>query len=282
MEPFAHHIVLRLRNDQVIAPDLAERRLLARVVLERTRGLEVLCFGLPDNHLHLEVVGSRREGLEIARRIEISLKRRLFLPVGFAPAYAKPILTQFHLRNGFRYILCQGKRHRLVNDPDREGTNLPDLLGLRNLEHGTAAAARRWLPRLTRHELLSWCGVVDAELRVPDFELEDLRQAALAAAARTSLRGAARESVQIRCAIAHLARERATVAELPNVLCVSERSVKRLRARRPDPSWVRAIRGQLAWRSRPGREEIPAGAFAADHGEACATGAGKAMKNPCA
>ncbi len=280
MTPFAHHLVMRLRNDQVIAPDLAERRLLARVVLERTRGEEVLCFGLPDNHLHLEHVGPRRRGLEIARRIEISLKRRLSLPVGFASAYAKPIFTQFHLRNGFRYVLCQGQRHRLTNDPDREGTSLPDLLGMRNLSDGSAAVARRWMPRLTRGELLSWCGVAETELHVPDFSLEDLRRAALAASARMRLEGTDRESVQIRCAIAHLCRERATVAELAGAFHVGERSVKRLRARAPEPGWVRAIRQQLAWRSRPRREEIPTGAFDApeENRGPCAAGAREAMK----
>ena len=122
--------------------------------------------------------------------------------------------------------------------------------------------------------------VESPRLHVPDFSLEDLQLAALAASARMTLEGADRESVQIRCAIAHLGRERATVAELADAFHVGARSVKRLRARVPEPGWVRAIRGQLAWRSRPRREEIPTGAFGAPEKNrgACAAGAGEAMK----
>ncbi len=157
--PFAHHLVLRLRTDRVIAPGLHERRLLARAVLEMGRGRELLAFGLADNHLHVQVISEREPALRLARSIGISITKRLCLPTGFAPTHAEPILTMVHCRRAFRYILCQGTRHGLQTDPDWEGTNLPDLLGLRPFGAHTAAVARRWLPRLSKQDLLGWAGV---------------------------------------------------------------------------------------------------------------------------
>lgn len=258
-KPFAHHLVLRLKNDRVIAPGLEERRQLARIVLEQGTGQALMAFGLPDNHLHLEVVAERGPALQLARRVGITVTKRLGLRTGFATAHPEPVFTMRHLRRTFRYVLCQGTRHRLENDPDREGTNLPDLLGMRPIGAYTAAVVRCWLPRLRREKLLEWSHA--GPLPTPVFSLDHLWEAALAASAGRDLRRTSEETRRIRCALVHLSGAGTPANELARRLGVGVRTVVRLRAGRPDPIWVEAIRRQVVWRARPDRGVLPAGAF---------------------
>ena len=77
--------MLCLREDRVIAVDLAARRTLARTVLKAGRSRGLLAFRAADTHLHLQVACGRPEAGELARRLEIALVRALRLAVGFAP-----------------------------------------------------------------------------------------------------------------------------------------------------------------------------------------------------
>jgi hypothetical protein len=76
-----YHVMCSLKDGRVIAPSVRERRLLARVVLEVTRGRGLLAFAAPDTHLHMEMVEEREAVGELTRRIEISAVQRLQLPI---------------------------------------------------------------------------------------------------------------------------------------------------------------------------------------------------------
>jgi hypothetical protein len=98
------HIVLRLADHRVIAPDPAARRQVARSVLGIGRGQGLLSFRLADTHLHLLAACDRDEAGQLARRVEISLAQKLSLDVSFVPAYFKAVDDGRHLYRAFLYV----------------------------------------------------------------------------------------------------------------------------------------------------------------------------------
>ncbi len=243
MSVLAQHIRIRLRDDRVMAPTPEERRLLARVVLHQARHENLLTFGLADTHLHMENVCSWEAAGQRGRRVELSLRYRLRLPVGFVSVYREPIRDGRHLVNAFNYILKQSSHHGLRWDPLHEASNLPDLLGMRPLGQYTAANVRKHLPRVTRQSLLSRLGV-DA-LEPHDGPVERIPEAVIAAAGLADLRGSQPEKVGARRAVVHLVGDRMKVGELAEVLCVSRRTVFRLRRQPVDASLIEAARLQF-------------------------------------
>jgi hypothetical protein len=242
--PLAFHICLKLANDAVIASTPEQRRLLARVVLERGREHGLLAFSQADNHVHMEAASrSREQAGKLAQATECSLHRRLGLEVGFVPALIKPIEDARHLYAVFRYILRQPERHRLVCDPLREASNLPDLLGLRPLGRSTTATVRQLLPRVQREELLAFYGIPD--LQPANAPLSRLVEATLAAAALPSLGGSTAEVVEARRAAIEVVHGRLSLREIAAALRVSERTVLLLKHRTPNAQLVAAVRRQL-------------------------------------
>ena len=240
----AQHIVLRLADSRVVAPSSAARRLVARVVLEQGRGDGLLAFGLADTHQHLLVACSREAAGQLARRVEISLVRRLGLEVGFAPAHVEPVVDGRHLGRAFPYVLKQCAHHGLEWDPLHEGSNLPDLLGLRLLGAYSAANVRRPLPRVGRSDLVACLGL--ETLEPADGPPDQIFTAALAATALPDLSSKTGASVDARRAVVQLAGSRLRARELGSLLGVSDRAVHHLRRRRPaDPRLLQAMRLQL-------------------------------------
>jgi hypothetical protein len=153
MSDLAQHVILRLRDDRVIAPDVAARRRLARAVLGRGRGRGLLCFRAADTHVHILALGERGAAAELARRIEIALALGLGHCVGFSQAYIRPVESQRHLLRAFWYVLRQDEHHGVDGDAFHDASSLPDLLGARVLGTWTAEAVRAALPRVRRDEL---------------------------------------------------------------------------------------------------------------------------------
>lgn len=251
--PLGYHLILRLRDDRVIASDTASLRMLARVVFEQTRGLGLLAFRLVDTHLHLEVLCSRRQAGELVRRLEIALVRRLKLPVGFDVPRIKPIADQHHLARTFFYILRQDEHHGYEGDAFFEASNLPDLLGLRVLGRESAENVCAALPRV-RHEQLR--PLLGAKTLEPDLELklDRLPDAAAAAFALGDLIGRSAPKVAARRAAVNVARGRATSVQLAALLACDVRSIKRARATSIAPEPLRAVWRQWLWRSAAGVE----------------------------
>ncbi len=245
--------MIRARDSRVIAPSAREQRVVAQVVLEKARDFSLLSFSVADTHLHLENTCGAREAAELARRIELSLGRRLSIAVGFSPAYLEPIRDQKHLQNLFTYILKQDQRHGLDLDPYREASNLPDLLGMRLLGGYTTTLVRQLLPRINRKKLLEYLHV--PALQPGEEPLELVVPAAEATMARVGLDGRTRELVDVRRAVVQVVGSRMAPSELAQMMGVDRRTITRLRAQPADARLVKAIRLQLALRaSRPVEE----------------------------
>ena len=257
MEPLGQHIFLRFRNDRIIAPSVREQRIVARVVLKAGRDFGLLAFSAADTHLHMENVGSRPEGIEFARRVEIALWRSLTPKARFRHPGMEEIRDQKHLYNTFTYVLKQDRRHGLCLDPLRDASNLPDLLGLRILGRYTSTNVRRYLPRMRRSRLLECLGV--SELNPVDGPLDQLVPAAAAAVGRTELNGRAAEVIGARRAVVEIIGAQLGCTGTARLLGIHRRSVYRLRTRPADPELVSAVRLQLALL---GKITLERGAFA--------------------
>jgi hypothetical protein len=242
-----HHITLRLSDDRVIAPSVAARRTLARVVLERGRDFGLVAFRNADNHPHLVVLCGKEAAYELSRRIEISLHYRLSLDVPFERARVRAIQTQGHLNGAFHYTFRQEQHHGICVDPCFEASNLPDLLEMRLLGGYTREVVRERLPRIRRGDLLRHLGVGD--LDAAEMHVADLEEAAAAALALPDLRGRGRDIADARAAAACAIGGPIDVATLAEVLGVGDRAARKLRCAKVSPELVRAVELQLRLRS---------------------------------
>jgi hypothetical protein len=262
MKALASHIMCRLRDGRVIASSVEQRRIVARSVIERTRGEPLLDFGMPDTHLHALIgPGGSVAPDELARRIQISLTRALALEVGFDRAAVKPIANQWHLARCFDYVLRQQQRHGVDVDPLHEASSLPDLLGLRPLGRPTAATVMRLLPRVTRAQLLGYLGVERLEPAPADdgllCDLEALRDAAAAAIAVPRLEGSSREVRSAERALIALLAPWQRQSAVAALLRVDRSTVRRLQRLAVDDALLTAIRLQLALRRAKAAARAP-------------------------
>lgn len=248
----ASHLILRLRDDRVLAPSVAARRLLARTVLRLGQDSGLLAFRAADTHLHAVALVEEAAGRQLARRIEIALVRGMGLPIGFAPARVLPVRDQPHLVNLFGYILGQARHHGLEPDALHEAGNLPDLLGMRLAGAYTVPRVREHLPRLRRGDLLRHLGL--DTLPEQPLAWEGLADAAAAAVGLPSLDGRTEPIVAARRAAVHAAREALSTEQTALRLGLSARAVTRMRSEVADPALILAIRRQLAVREALGEE----------------------------
>lgn len=238
------HVRCRLRNDATLAAEPEARRAIATAVLARDEGLGLIAFGVVDTHLHLLNHGER--GNELARRVEISLTKRLRFSVGFAEVHVEALRNQWHMYNAFRYDLTQDEHHDLRLDPLAEGTNLPDLLGARLLGGYTCAAVRRHLPRIGHADLLRYLGVDAVE--PADGPLEQIADAAAASLGLPGLSGRSARTVTARAAAVAVVGQRLSARQTADLLGCERSTVRRLRQRTVEPRLVLAVRLQLGMR----------------------------------
>jgi hypothetical protein len=228
----------------VLVSTAAERRELANIVYEQGEERGLVAFGAADNHLHVAAACDRETASELARYMLMSLRWRLQLSAAFEPCRIRPIVDQRHLGNTVGYAFRQDKRHGVECDPFRDASSLVDLLGLRRLGPKTSARFRALLPRVGRSALATMAGLPVAKGATIKPDL--LAEAALSAAglprfAHNNL------SMQARCAAAHLLA--APADQVAALLGVTARTIRRLRAMRPDAALLAAIKGQLLMRS---------------------------------
>ena len=251
--PLGYHITLRLEGDRNLAPTTEARRLFALTVLTVAQPFVLLACRWVDTHGHLEMLGTRKEAGELARRVQIALQHALRPGARFLPAHFTPMYDLAHVKRTFRYIMGQREHHDLVIDPRHDASNAPDLLGARTTGTWTAVHVRRCDPRLKRAHVLEALAMEDPDMIV-DPPLDCLADAAAAAVCLPVLDSSA-VGVTARISAVHVAEE-ATTAEIAALLQVSARSIRRFRAKPADPAVVRAIRQQLAMRVQINDEVI--------------------------
>ena len=235
-------VVLRAVDDRILATTVAARRAFADVVrrIGRRRGL--YGFGLADTHGHATLICDAPALGRFVHDVRLSLASALELPI--AEADVHNIRDTWHAESLLRYVHRQDVEHGVNLDPLREGTSLPDLLGLRPSGLWMADRVRVVVPRVRRENLLEHWGLSALE---DHFDLDTLADSGAAAIGRADLRGNAAEAVAARIACVHSGS--ATTAELADALSITTRSVRALRLLEPDPKLVRAVRLQMGLRA---------------------------------
>lgn len=242
----AWHVIHALEDRRVLATSTAHLRVVARTVLEAGADA-LLCFRASDNHVHSVVLADRAGAGVFARAVANMLWHRLRLPVPFEPARVRPIRDQAHLRNTFDYVLGNAEHHGAPHDTLFEASNLPDLLGLRELGAVTRASVRAALPRVDRPALLALLGV---DTLAPRFAAEHLVASACAAVALPSLDAPVRDALPARIAAMHVAAPHLLPGAIDSLLGLPSRTGSRLRATAPVPALVAAIGLQMDLRAR--------------------------------
>jgi hypothetical protein len=245
-EPIGYHIRIRLRGNRVIAPTISNRLMLVRIVCKMARNDSLIAFSVGDTHLHLEVANNRLAAGRLVQRIESTARRRLDLKESFDEPYFKSIWEQQHLENTFEYDLTQNEHHGIGWDPYCETSNLLDLLGMRFVGDFTICNVRSFLPRVKRETLTGFLGVDP----FVDVTVNPLLVTAAAAGVLglPNLSGSSRPEMQARMAAAHVVGNQLSARQLARLLRTSERTLRRIRQRKPDPRLVRAIRLQMTMR----------------------------------
>ena len=244
-------MTIRLEDDRPIATTPAALRVVARVVLEQGEERGLLAFGAADDHLHAALATDRASAGAFARYVESALVWQLGLSARFDRARIRPLHDQKHAYNTFRYAHRQDTRHSLDVDRAREGTSLPDLLGLRVLETSLIARVRTHLPRIRRADLVAQFPS-EAFVRGAALDLDFLAEAAAAALALTDLRGRSADVLRARRAAVHVAGPDVSSRRLSDCLGIGVRAVQSLRNQPREPSLVNAVEQQALVRSVTG------------------------------
>ena len=252
MGQLGFHIEMKLADGRVLVTSIAERRLLARIVLDKGRDCGLLAMRAPDTHLHVVAACTRRVAGVFVSRVRRSLRQRLDLPVRFAAPYIEPIRDQRHLYNASRYVFRQDEHHGVDVDPWAEASNLPDLLGLRQVGVYTVANVSRLLPRIRPEELVRHLGVTLEQLddcATMAGAVDSLAAAAAAAVALPDVGGQAPVAIAARRAAVALVGDCLPTRRIAALLGTTDRAVRRLRSRPADPALVTAVARQLRLRS---------------------------------
>jgi hypothetical protein len=236
-------VTIRLEDDRPIATTPASRRVVARVVLEQGDARGLLAFGAADDHLHAALATDRATAGAFARYVESALVWQLGLAARFERARIRPLQDQKHAYNTFHYAHRQDSRHLLDLDRAREGTSLPDLLGLRVLDTSLIARVRAHLPRIRREDLVSQFhpDAFDAE---GPLDLDVVADAAAAALALVDLRARSLDALRARRAAVHAAGPDVSSRRLSDCLGVGQRAIQSLRAQAREPVLIRAVERQ--------------------------------------
>jgi hypothetical protein len=242
MPTLAFHANFAFADRRVIAPSRTARRALARQLGRLASAFPIMAFSCADTHIHLLVLGERAVAVEVGRRLKAFLVNLVPDPGAFTPLHCEPVQTQSHLVRAFHYVLGQDAHHGARADLLHEGTNLPDLLGLRLVACATRPLVRAHLPRVTRAALLEQLGVEELSAVVTSA-VDELADCAAAARALPDLRGRSPAAVSLRHAAVHASDAPAT--SLADALSCSASTVRRWRQTPPDEALLRAVQLQV-------------------------------------
>ncbi len=242
---------MRLWDDRVLLTGRVEACRAVNVVWGQAQHFPVLAFRFADTHFHLVAAAPPERCGDLARRLAIGFQRVLQYPVRFQFPRLKPIHEQGYLANAVMYTLRQDQRHGLQNDSLGEGSNLPDLLGLRVLGTITRRWLASYLPRLGPPALEELMGIRLEPLRWSSAV--QLSDAAASAVGLPRLLGRSAPAAQARKAAVLAVRGVLSSAETADLLGLSKRRVRQIKRAPPPPAdLVAAIHRQLVARERLG------------------------------
>jgi hypothetical protein len=215
---------------------------------------QLLAFSVPDNHIHLLFGCDRRVAGVFVNHLLGGLVTGLGLEGGFGGAWFGGVETWRHLHSTLHYVLRQHQRHETRNDPLREASSLPDLLGLRPVGEFTHRNVLRLFPRLRTETFVPYLGVQDLrEGSHPGW----LGDSAAASVAADSPIGKSADVVRARVAAAHWGRTRGlSTSWLGEHLGVSPRSIRRSLALEANPALVQAIGLQVGLREAAQKQRL--------------------------
>ncbi len=242
--PLGYQVVFRAEDDRILAPDVGRRRAWSRALLEHGGPHGLFGFGLGDTHGHAVLACERPAVSRFIHDLRSSLRSRL--GVRLVDPSVRSIDDTWHAENALGYVHRQDVHHGVGADPFREGTSLPDLLGLRPRGLWLAERVRALLPRVKRTDLLAHWGIEGLE---PAFCLRQLADAGAAAIAVSRLGGRGADVVQARRACVAAAPRDLSAADLAAALGVATRTVRHCRGEPADPTLVRAVRLQMGLRA---------------------------------
>ncbi len=262
MEAIGYHLMFRLLDDRVLVPSTAKRRLLARVTYRMAEPAGLVVFGVADTHLHLALRASRARAGKLAHDLCCALHFAVEPQQLFERTRIKPIETQRHLENVVGYAFRQKWHHGIQVDALRDGTSLPELLGLRVLSASIVMRVRELLPRMRRQDLLQLLGLpaleavdsLEPDLDSPGMVLD----AAAGAFGLPALGGRSKDARSAAAALLRLPApadlRRAFIAELS----LDRSTVWRLGRASVPAEHLRALRLQLGlrrWLAEHGRRD---------------------------
>lgn len=256
--PYATHLTMRLREDRVLAPGVPALRTVVQAVLALGREAPLASFGIADTHLHAILAWDSPPALAWARKLEISLQRRLLPGTRFEPARPWPVRDLHHLHRAVLYALRQGEHHGIQGETHRESSALPDLLGLRLPGSYLVDNLRRLLPRFDTPALWDlWGADAPKGVAVGDDRLPALLDAAAAAVCLSEVRTSRTpDAVLARAAAIQVAGRGRTVEDVARRMEVPQRTVERLRTVEVPEGLTRAVEGWiLAIEAGPTKEK---------------------------
>ncbi len=245
MSPLAYHLILRLLDNRVIITTPSKRAILIQTINKLSLQRKLLAWRMADTHLHLLIVNNRREAGEFARVVEMALKRRLDLDIGFSPAYIKQIHGQQHFIKTFFYILGQGQHHKILNDPFHEASNVLDIIGLRTINSHAATLVNQYLPRVNKEAVLNLLNI-NLDKTIKDFSV--LRAATASVVGVDKFHKRVDSEIDVRAAAIKIVGNKLPVSTLAKQLDVSQRTIYRLKKRQANPMIIEALKSQLKMR----------------------------------
>ncbi len=252
MKPIASHLILRTQDGRPLAPGPTERRKFASVVGRYAEEFDIFGFDNPREHGHVGAACAGSAVGRLSRNLKNALSWSLDLPCSFLRIEPRPITERNHLLRTFHYILAQAERHGVDDDPLREASMLPDILGYRVLLPAKRVLVKVLGPKaLDRRELLRNLGSL--ELR-PGTDLRHLPDAAASAVGADWSGGRHPRLVAARRAAVGIGYQlNATTAQIAVLLDLSRTRVRALRAGEADDAdLARAIRLQIGLREQAG------------------------------
>ena len=235
------HLVFRAENRQVLAATAERQRAFAAALCRVGERHGLYAFGLGDTHGHAAITTLPQAVGRFVHDARLALGSALDVRIA-APSLF-PIEDGRHAQRLITYVHGQDAHHGVGLDPRREGTSLPDLLGLRVTAPWLIDRVRAIAPRLRRSLLWQEWGREEIEA----IELSLLVEAAAASVGTAALTGNTPWVVAGRTAAIAAAASFGT-EEVAVALGLTTRAVQRLRSRPASPALVRAIRLQCGLR----------------------------------